>query len=42
MTRAALPRETTMKIKVVKVGSMKKTLSGCAFIIDEPALIKKQ
>jgi hypothetical protein len=31
-----------MKIKVVKVGSMKKTLSGCAFVVDDPALVKKQ
>jgi len=29
-------------IKVVKVGSVKTTLSGCAFnISDDPALVKK-
>jgi hypothetical protein len=30
-----------MKIKVVKVGSIKKTFQGCPFIVDEPALNKK-
>lgn len=30
-----------MKIKVLKVGSTKKTFSGCAFMIDDPAMIKK-
>ena len=30
-----------MKIKVLKVGSIKKTLNGCPFIIDAPALNKK-
>ncbi len=41
MTRPALLREITMKIKVLKVGSIKKTLSGCPFVVDEPALNKK-
>jgi hypothetical protein len=30
-----------MKIKVLKTGNIKKTLAGCPFIIDEPALSKK-
>jgi hypothetical protein len=30
-----------MKIKVLKVGSIKKTLNGCPYIVDEPALNKK-
>ena len=30
-----------MKIKVVKVGSIKKTFQGCPFIVDEPALNRK-
>jgi len=43
MTRPAQlnPKETTMKIKVLKVGSIKKTFSGCAFLVDDPLLIKK-
>jgi hypothetical protein len=30
-----------MKIKVVKVGSVKKTFAGCPFIVDDPLLSKK-
>ena len=42
MTWPALPRETTMKIKVVKKGTtkVKKTLE-CPFFIDDPSLPQK-
>jgi hypothetical protein len=30
-----------MKIKVLKTGNIKKTLSGCPYVIDEPPMMKK-
>jgi hypothetical protein len=30
-----------MKIKILKIGNIKKTLSGCPFIIDDPPMSKK-
>ena len=41
MMRPACRRGSTMKIKVVKGGSVKKTLNGCPFIIDELMINKK-
>ena len=41
MTRPARRRETIMKIRILKTGNVKKTLSGCPFVIDEPPMTKK-
>jgi hypothetical protein len=41
MRQPALLRRVTMKIKVVKVGSIKKTLNGCVFVVDELMINKK-
>ena len=41
MTQPARPRESTMKIKVLKSANVKKTLSGCPFVIDDPPMSKK-
>jgi hypothetical protein len=30
-----------MKITIVKTGNIKKTYSGCPFIVDEPPMTKK-
>jgi hypothetical protein len=30
-----------MKIRILKTGNVKKTLSGCPFVIDEPPMTKK-
>jgi hypothetical protein len=30
-----------MKIKVLKTGNVKKTYSGCPFVVDEPPMTKK-
>ena len=30
-----------MKIKVLKTGNIKKTFSGCPYVVDEPPMSKK-
>jgi len=30
-----------MKITIVKTGNVKKTYSGCPFVVDEPPMTKK-